>query len=91
LNDAFDQEWLADELGRRLAGRQMSIASVKEFVLVETPCYLFKSALGTLEGRKVGALTVVSAPAGRKPKTFPSDAIVVRFSTTVPDTQRLLI
>lgn len=91
LNDAYDDDWLADELAVRLAGKRMTIAEIYEFVLTQTPCYKFKTALGELESRETGGITVVSAPAGRKPKAFKQDTIAVQFSTTVPSRQGRLI
>jgi three-Cys-motif partner protein len=73
LEEAYDQPWLAGELKERLSGRTMSATEIKEFVLVETPCYLFKAGLKSLETS--GDATVVSAPAGRKPGTFPDDRL----------------
>jgi three-Cys-motif partner protein len=78
LEECFDQPWLAGELTTRLAGKSMAAIDVKEFVLAETPCYLFKTALTAMEKGK--RLTVVDAPLGRKPETFKElDAIKVRF------------
>jgi three-Cys-motif partner protein len=80
LSKAFDDAWLADELIEQLGGRTMSVTEVYEFVLVETPCYLYKSALKAIEGK---SMTVVEAPPGRKPKTYPDehrDAIKVKFA-----------
>jgi three-Cys-motif partner protein len=72
LEETFDQNWLAAEL-RALSGRTMSVADVKEHVLTQTPCYLFKGALKSLEGS--GVAVVVSAPVTRKPKTYPDDQL----------------
>ncbi len=48
LNGGYTQEWLASELSSRLIGKIMSVAAVKEFVLTQTPCVLFRDALGQL-------------------------------------------
>lgn len=80
LEKCFDQNWLADELRSRLNGQTVSASQVKEFVLVETPCYLFRDALRTLESR--GDLTVIKAPPRRRVGDFPDRAlgeILVRF------------
>jgi len=84
LSTAFDDEWLANELRQRLGGRTMTVAEVYEFVLVNTPCYLFKGALKSLESAKT--LSVVSAPSTRKPKTYPDESwsdIKVRFAKSM--------
>lgn len=73
LEECFDQQWLADELQEKLAGRTLSAMEIKEYVLVETPCYLFKGALKSLETKKI--VTAVSAPADRRPGTFPDDRL----------------
>jgi three-Cys-motif partner protein len=78
LDDSFSQAWLAEELQSRLAGREMKVAAIKEFVLTDTPCYLFKRALKSLEKNK--RAFAVQAPAGRKPGTFNNlDKIILRF------------
>jgi hypothetical protein len=80
LNESFDPAWLAEELRSRLAGRTMFAIEVKEFVLVETPCYLFKKALSKLESD--GTAKVIAAPVGRKAGKYPDDllnAIQLRF------------
>ncbi|MFZ1937288.1 MAG: three-Cys-motif partner protein TcmP [Thermoguttaceae bacterium] len=79
LNEEFDQNWLADELARRLAGKTMTIADIKEFVFTETPCCLFKEALKTLELKKNPGIRVVNSPAKRRPGTFPEEDLKVQF------------
>jgi three-Cys-motif partner protein len=82
LNAAHDQNWLAEELCAQLAGREMSVADVKEHVLTRTTCYLFKAALQSLETGKKQRLELVRAPARRRRGTFRDedlDEIVVRF------------
>lgn len=86
LDVAFDQVWLADELASRLAGRTMSVAAIKEFVLTETPCYLFKAAMKSLELGKDKKVVVTQAPTERKPGTYPDEAlkhIEIRFAETL--------
>ena len=78
LSNAFDEAWLADELVNRLGGKTMTVEEVYEFVLTETPCYLFKGALKSLEGRN--DLSVVDPPTGRKPKTFADDKLKITFA-----------
>jgi hypothetical protein len=81
LKDAYDQDWLAGELALKLAGRDLTIAQVKEFVLTETPCYLFKPALKILESNKQPGIDV-TAPSGRRRGTFPDrhcEQILLRF------------
>lgn len=46
----------------------MTAMDIKEFVLVETPCCLFKNALKSLENEK--SAVVVNAPPGRKKGAF---------------------
>ena len=87
LKDEFGQEWLAGELERKLAGRTMTVADVKEHVLVSTPCYRFKDALKCLEMRQDPVVRVINTPVKRKPGTFPEDelgSIVVRFRQAGP-------
>jgi hypothetical protein len=64
----YDQEWLAEELSKRLAGCTKTAAAIKEFVLTETPCYRFKPALKSLEDRK--SVSVAKAPQQRRSGTY---------------------
>lgn len=77
LSQAFDQVWLADELVHRLGGKTMTVAEVFEYVLTETPCYLFKTALKVLEGRNDLS---VDPPAGRTPKSYADDKLKLTFA-----------
>jgi three-Cys-motif partner protein len=73
LDRAFDQNWLADELKSRLSGRRMSVKELKEFVLTDTPCYLFRDGLRALE--TANSVRIVKAPQSRKPGTFPEEVL----------------
>jgi hypothetical protein len=84
LKQSFDSDWLARELQSRLAGRTMTAWAVKEYVLCETPCYLFKNALRSLEISK--KVTPLNVPVGRKPGTFPDEhleKITLRFANSL--------
>ena len=86
LDVSFDQAWLAEELASRLAGRTMSVAAIKEFVLTDTPSYLFKSAMKSLELGGDEKAVATQAPPGRKPGTYPDDAldhIKIRFERSL--------
>jgi hypothetical protein len=75
FNQTYDEVWLAEELAERLSGRTMSVYKVKEYVLTDTPCYLFKGALKSLEVGKRKRVKVIKAPAGRKPGTYPDEQL----------------
>jgi three-Cys-motif partner protein len=81
LNDRYDDAWLAEELLEKLANRSMTVEQIREYVLVETPCYLFKTAFKSLEVGKTKSVTVVRQPPGRKPGTYSDrlDQIVLSF------------
>jgi len=82
LSQEFDQDWLATELEARLAGKQLTASEVKEYVLAETPCYLFKRALEILETDREPRLQVLAGPEKRRRGTFPDkhlETIVIRF------------
>jgi hypothetical protein len=51
----------------------MTAMEVKKFVLVETPCYLFKEALRMVESDKTAK--IVAAPVGRRPRTYPDNQL----------------
>lgn len=80
LEDAFDDEWLANELLSRLAGKTVTAALVEEFVVAETTCcYLFRGALKSLE---LADKIKVVGPPGRKKGSFKQqqlDAIKITF------------
>jgi hypothetical protein len=69
-------------LQAKLAGREMTVAAVKEYVLTDTPCYLFKAALKKLETAPNKVAQVLKAPQERTPGTYPDgmlQEIVMRF------------
>ena len=63
-------------LAVELDSQSLSIEEVQAFVLMRTPCYLFKAALNKLLARR--QLSVVSRPPGSK-SGFADEKIVVRF------------
>jgi DsbC/DsbD-like thiol-disulfide interchange protein len=82
LDEKFDQAWLAGQLSEKLAGRTMTVAEIKEHVLVSTPCYLYKEALKSLERGRDHVTSVMKAPTNRKPGTYPEkelNSILLRF------------
>ena len=86
FSKTYDPAWLADELAKRLAGRTMTVDKVKEFVLTDTPCYLFREALKSLETGKHKRIVVVKKPPGRKSGSYPEEqlqAIELKFEQTL--------
>jgi len=80
LDDGYTQSWLADELAEKLSGKTMNVADIKEYVLTETPCYLFKDALKRLETQQL--VKVTKKPSGRKVGVYPDeqlDSIQLKF------------
>jgi three-Cys-motif partner protein len=47
----LDDDWLADELQKRLPGQKLSEAKVEEFVLTQTAAYNYKNAVNKLRKR----------------------------------------
>lgn len=80
-----DDNWLADTLFRDLDGREMTVGAVKEHVLVFTPCYSYKSALGQLE--RDDKLEVTFSPVKRRRNEFPDEKIKVRFRQKIKQKQ----
>jgi three-Cys-motif partner protein len=82
LSAAFDQSWLAEDLLRAFAAKTVSVHEVREYVLVHTPCYLFKNALKRLEMDSGSGVSCISAPAQRKAGTYSDNLhkIILRFS-----------
>ena len=78
----YNEDELAEELFSTFQGKTISVFEIKEFVLTETPAYLYKSVLRELEGND--KIEVKLAISGKRIKgTFPEDQInniKVKFS-----------
>lgn len=84
LEKSFSQEWLASELSMRLVRKTLTAYDVKEYVLTETPCYLFKSALATLENED--RIKIGNPPSGRIAGSFKDEnlrEITIRFEQSL--------
>jgi len=84
LNQEYDQAWLGEKLARDLAGKEMSAAQVKEYVLTNTPCCQFREALRRLETDHDPSIRIVKAPKGRRRRSFPDESladIVIHFQS----------
>jgi three-Cys-motif partner protein len=79
LELSYGQDWLAEELRSRLAGQTMTVGDVKAHVLTQTPCYLYREALGIIEMNN--SLQVLNAPPRRRKGTFSDDNMRVRFES----------
>jgi len=75
FSESYDPKWLAEQLAQSLAGKTMRVAKIREYVLTDTPCYLFRDALKSLEVGKHKRVVVVKQPAGRKPGTYDKDQL----------------
>ena len=71
LFDSYQDEMLAQDLAAILQGKILTVSKVKEFVLAETPSYIYKAALKILEEREL--LEVRNAPPKRRKGTFPDE------------------
>jgi|SRR5579871_1181084 len=71
------QDWLADHLHQKHLGKKMRVEEVWEYVLTETPCFQYKTALAKLE--KEDRLRAVDPPAERKRGTFPDLTLQLEF------------
>lgn len=69
LFGSYQDEMLARDLAAILQGKILTVSKVKEFVLTETPAYIYKAALKILEEREL--LKVRNAPPKRRKRTFP--------------------
>lgn len=90
LNLNYGDAWLAKELRDRLRGKKMTFAEVREFVLVNTPCFKMKSALKNLE---MSGDIVVTGPSKRKKGTFTEDLwkqIFITFPTENKKSQKTM-
>ncbi|MHC4402364.1 MAG: three-Cys-motif partner protein TcmP [Planctomycetota bacterium] len=84
LKDTFDQTWLAEELSVKLAGKTLTVGQVKEYVLTETPCCLYKRALSALECSSDPKVEVLNAPPKRRRGTFSEEHFKIRFRDPAP-------
>lgn len=80
----YRDEILAQDLTVNLHGKTLTLFQVKEFVLTETPAYLYKSSLNIL-GKK-GLLKVTNVPPKRRQGTFPDKYIDQMQLEFLPDT-----
>jgi hypothetical protein len=84
-----DDNWLAGHLHKNLIGQSREVGEIKEYVLVETPCYKFKECLRLLE--KQGRVRAkVAATSERKKGNFSDEKMVVEFVKGPPMQQSLL-
>jgi hypothetical protein len=86
FDETYNQGWLAEALATRLAGKTLSAAKVREYVLTDTPCYLFKAALKALEVGRERSVVVLKAPIGSKPGTYPDNQLAdieIRFAPSL--------
>lgn len=74
---SYDDDALAHDLISSLNGKEMTVAAVQEYVLLNTPAYSFKTALGKLE--RGGELRPVNARPGRRACTFTDSDLRVCF------------
>jgi len=82
LFETWTDDLLARDLSAVLQEQTLTLHQIKEFVLTETPCYLFKGALKILED--AGLLRVVCGPAARKKGTFPDEDMSIEFLRAGP-------
>jgi three-Cys-motif partner protein len=79
----YADDQLATDMKRGLVGQTLSVAQVKEWVLVETPAYLFKGALAMLE--KQHFAEPMNPPPNRRVGQYPDESMVIQFkSAAVP-------
>lgn len=72
-----DDNWLAEHLHKRFLNETKRVTEVYSYVLTDTPCYKYKTALHKLESSE--RLTAVNPAAGRKKGAFDDPEMLVRF------------
>lgn len=72
-----DDDWLADHLASKLAGRTMSIGDVKKFVLTETPCCKYALAMQKIRTQK--KLTIIGCKPGKRISFTKDLSVRIRF------------
>ncbi len=78
-----DASWLSSHLHKKFVGTKIRVGAVQEYVLVETPRYLFKDALKILEGD--GRIRPILPPGYKRKKGgFSDEEMEVEFVTPVP-------
>ena len=73
----YDDSQLANDLVEDLGGQVLTVGQVKEYVIVNTPAYCYKRALGNLE--RTGRLEPIDPPKGRRQGAFKNKGMRVRF------------
>jgi hypothetical protein len=68
---------LADDMKRGLIGKTISVGEVHEWVLVETPAYLFKRALAALEEQ--GIAKPINPQPKRRAGQYPDEKMMIKF------------
>lgn len=76
LSDLSD-EMLSRQIHHGLRGQTLSVKSVKEYVLTQTPGCNYKTALGLLEERH--KMVVVNPPLRRRAKSYAVETMRIRF------------
>jgi three-Cys-motif partner protein len=72
-----DDKWLAERLHKHFNGQTLKVSEVELHVLIETPCYKYKKALGLLESS--GRLAATQAGSSRKRGSFDDPGMFVCF------------
>jgi three-Cys-motif partner protein len=82
LFGSYQGEMLAQDLAATLQGKILTVSRVKEFVLTQTPAYLYKNALKLLE--KQDRLEIINPPPDRRKHSFTADDMLLKF---LPDSR----
>jgi three-Cys-motif partner protein len=69
----YNENLCADDLSLNLKGKTRTLYEIKEFVLSETPAYLYKPSLKLLE--KKGLLKISNVPTQRRQGTYSDDLL----------------
>ncbi|MCA9250444.1 MAG: three-Cys-motif partner protein TcmP [Phycisphaerales bacterium] len=77
----YTDEDLANDLIEAMDGQTPTVGEIEEYVLVNTPAYLYKGALGILE--RTGRLKPIDPPKGRRAAAFNDKGLRVQLVRTV--------
>ncbi|HLX61932.1 MAG TPA: three-Cys-motif partner protein TcmP [Planctomycetota bacterium] len=69
LDETYNDQWLVSNLYKKFETQTLAVAQLRDYVLCETPCYLFNEAFRILETERK-AMKAINPPAGRKRGSF---------------------
>jgi three-Cys-motif partner protein len=87
LFEKYNDNLCAEELTQNLKSKTLTLEQIKEYVLTETPAYLYKPALVILEKKQL--IKIHNPPAKRRMGTFADENMKIEFLKEIRETDTL--